>query len=101
MADIKHCYNCKYYNAYYTKGYKQFDKTDLGLCTKTKTTVEKSGECDNFSRCSYTRFGRKEAALVAVRENINLLFELKQILEDDNDDLIDDFANNLKDKLRK
>lgn len=100
MADSKHCYNCNYYNPYYTKGHKQFDKTDLGFCSKTKTTVEKHGVCDKFSVCRYTRFGRKEAALAAVTENINLLSELKQILEDDNDDLIDEFADNLKKRLK-
>lgn len=27
----KHCYGCKYYKPYFTKGYIQFDRCDIGL----------------------------------------------------------------------
>lgn len=101
MKDNKHCYNCEYYKPYYTKGYKQFDKTDLGLCVKTKDTVEKQYACDKFTFCHYIRVGKKDAALAALTENINILVELKQILEEDRDEIIDGFANNLKKELKK
>lgn len=95
------CYSCKYFKAYYTKGYKEFNKTNLGLCTKSEKTVEKCDGCAELAFCHYTRIGRKEAALAAVVENINLLAELKQILTEDRDEFIDEFANNLKQEFKK
>ncbi len=84
----KHCYGCKYYNPYYTKGYIQFDKRDIGFCSKKKATVEKGEFCENYTRKIYGRINRKQAALSALAEHINVLAEIKQILEEDDEEAI-------------
>lgn len=84
----KHCYGCKYYKPYYTKGYIQFDRCEIGLCSKKKATVERHEVCENYSCMYYGRVNRKQAALSAITEHINILSELKQILEEDDDEAI-------------
>lgn len=84
----KHCYGCKYYKPYYAKGYIQFDRCEIGLCSKKKATVERHEVCENYSCMYYGRVNRKQAALSAITEHINILSELKQILEEDDDEAI-------------
>ncbi|MDE6104892.1 MAG: hypothetical protein K2G38_04350 [Clostridia bacterium] len=94
--ESKHCYGCRYYKPYYTKGNIQFDRCEIGLCAKTKTTVEKHGLCENYSCMYYARINRKQAALAALTENINVLSEIKQILEEDDDEAIKELFFNFK-----
>lgn len=93
---IKHCYGCKYYKPYYTKGYVQFDRCDIGLCSKKKTTVEKYEVCEQYACMFYGRINRKQAALAAIAEHINVLAELKQILEEDDDEAIQELFFDFK-----
>ncbi len=96
----KHCYGCKYYKPYYTKGYTQFDRCDIGLCSKKKTTVGKHEFCENYTCKYYGSVNRKQAALSALVEHINVLAEIKQILEEDDEEAIKklflDFKNRKK-----
>ena len=92
----KYCYSCKHYKPYYTKGYKQFDKCDIGLCSKKKATVEKQEVCEKYSCMYYGRIDRKQAALSAVADHINVLSELKQILEEDDDEAIQELFFDFK-----
>ena len=85
-SESKHCYGCKYYKPYFTKGYIQFDKCDIGLCGKKKTTVDKNEVCEQFTSMFYGRVNRKQAALTAIAEHINVLAELKQIIDEDDDE---------------
>ncbi|MDE5601278.1 MAG: hypothetical protein K2J16_02150 [Clostridia bacterium] len=96
MSENKHCYSCKFYKPYYTKGYKQFDRCDIGLCTKKKATVEKQEVCNLYSSMYIGRIDRKQAALSAVTDHINLLSELKQILEEDDDEAIQELFFDFK-----
>ncbi len=96
----KHCYGCKYYKPYYTKGYTQFDKCDIGLCSKKKTTVEKHEVCENYT-CMYSgRMNRKQAALSALAEHINVLAEIKQILEEDDEEAIKELFFDFKNRKK-
>ena len=101
MSDNQHCYNCCFYKPYYTKGYKQFDRLDFGMCGKTKETKDKHCSCRDFSNKFYARVNRKEAALAAVTENINLLVELKQILEEDDEEALQAFLTDYRRLKRK
>lgn len=87
----KFCYGCRFYRPYYTKGYKQFDKLDIGRCGQTGNTVEKHEGCERFQNMYYGRVDRKEAALAALAENLNTLSEIKQILEDDESEALEEF----------
>ena len=96
MSEERHCYGCRFYKPYYIKGYVQFDRCDIGLCAKQKTTVERHGFCENYSCAYYGRVNRKQAALSAIAEHINVLSELKQILEEDDDEAIKELFFNFK-----
>ena len=87
-GENKHCYSCQYYRPYYIKGNTQFDKCEIGLCKKTKTTVERYGDCDKFSFFYHGRIGRRQAALTAITEHIYLWSEVEQILDEDADEAI-------------
>ena len=84
----RHCYGCKYYKPYYIKGNIQFDRCDIGLCKRKKQTVDKNDICEEYSSMFYGRVKRRESALLAVIEHINILSELKQILEEDDEEAI-------------
>lgn len=96
----KHCYSCKYYKPYYTKGYSQFDRCDVGLCVKNKTTIGKHEFCENFVCVYYGRVKRKQAALSAIAEHINILAEIKQILEEDDNEAIKELFFDFKNRKR-
>ena len=96
----KHCYGCKYYSPYYTKGYTQFDRCDIGLCTKKKATVEKHECCEKYVCMYYGRINRKQAALSALAEHVNVLHEIKQILEEDDEETIEELFYNYKNRKR-
>ena len=98
--DNKHCYSCKYYKPYYTKGNVQFDRCDIGLCTKKKATVEKHELCENYACMYYVRISRKQSALNALTEHINLLAEIKQILDEDDDEAIKELFFDFKNRKR-
>jgi len=87
----KRCYDCRFYRPYYVKGYIRFDKLDMGQCRQTETTVEKHGGCEKFQNMHYCRIDRKQAALAALTENLNAIGELKQILEDDESEALEEF----------
>ena len=100
MSEEKHCYGCRFYKPYYVKGNIQFDKCDIGLCAKKKATVEKRDICDKYENMYYARISYKKVALSAIAEHINVLAELKQILEEDDEEdiaqLLYDFKNRKK-----
>ena len=88
----KFCYNCRFYKPYYTKGNIQFDKLDMGLCNQTKTTIEKHNHACGFFQCTYyARLSKREAALKALTENLNALAEIKQILEENEEEALQAF----------
>lgn len=44
---------------------------------------------------------RKEAALAAITENVNVLSEIKQILEEDDEDAMEEFLIRMKQQKKK
>ena len=88
----KFCYNCRFYKPYYTKGNIHFDKLDIGLCKQTNTTIEKHNHACGFFQCTYyARLSKKEAALSALTQNLNAIAEIKQILEEDDEEILEAF----------
>lgn len=83
MSDNKYCYNCNKYKPYYTKGYIKFDKCDIGLCGVSRKTVDKHDGCEYFGYKCYSRA------------------ELKQILEEEDEELLDQFLVNFKNAKKK
>ncbi len=101
MEGNKNCYNCYYYKPYYTKGYLQFDRCDIGKCMKRKETVDKHDTCECYVRNSYPSFNKKTVALMAIKGHIDLLAELKQILEEDDEELLEDLLRQVKNQKKK
>jgi len=89
MEEIKFCYNCNHYKPYYTKGYFKFDRCDIGNCSQRKDTVEKHETCECYTRRSHISYNKKGAALATIKEHIDLLAEIKQILEEDDEELLE------------
>lgn len=81
--DNKKCYSCRFYKPYYTKGYFKFDKQEVGFCCSNKSATNYNETCGKFSNKNHVRIGRKQAALKALVDNLNILAEIKQILEED------------------
>ena len=49
MQDEKNlCYRCRYFDRYYTKAVKAFQKTKLGWCCKKMHNVESQSGCENY-----------------------------------------------------
>ena len=96
----KHCYGCRHYKPYYTKGNMQFDRCDIGLCTKKKATVERHENCEHYISMYYARINRKQAALDALAEHINVLAEIKQILQEDDDEAVEELLYNFKNRKK-
>ena len=48
MDNKKKCYNCTWFQRYYTKGTKKFSQTKLGRCCIKNDTVEACATCDKF-----------------------------------------------------
>lgn len=50
----KHCYRCKNFIAYYTKGEKRFNKIKIGWCGKRLEEVNLHFNCDKYSPKGYS-----------------------------------------------
>jgi len=100
MSDAK-CFRCEYFKAYYTKGRTNFSKLEIGLCTKKNETIEKHCECEKFRVKYCGRFNRKQLALDALTENINLFAEIKQILEEDDEESLEELLFEYKRRKKK
>ena len=98
MSNNNNCSNCRFYVPYYKKGQFKFEKLDIGSCAKTKSPVEKHNGCESFSNRLYARINRRQVVLTAIAENINLLAEMKQILEEDDSDAIEELIFDYKRK---
>lgn len=87
-----YCYNCRFYHPYYTKGYKKFDRQDIGLCGNKRLTIEKhNNACEKFQYKYYARVSPKNAALEALADSLNTIAEIKQILEEDDEEALQAF----------
>lgn len=86
MSGNHYCYGCLYYKPYYIKEIKEFEKLDIGKCCKKKLTVNKREVCEYYSNKHYNRVDIKKVACKVIVENIEILAEIKQILEEDNEE---------------
>lgn len=66
-----------------------------------RETVEKPHSCSSFGFKHYDRIDRKQPALSVLTENINLLTEIKQILEEDEEEALENLFENFKSQKRK
>lgn len=98
--ESKHCYGCRFYKPYYTKGYRQFEKCDIGLCGQSKSTVDKHDSCEKYFCTYHARIDYKKATLAAITEHVNVLAEIKQILEEDDEEAVEELLYNFKNRKK-
>lgn len=101
MSENKHCYGCRFYDPYYTKGNFKFDRCNIGRCGRTRLTVDRYESCEYYSFKYYARIDRKQAALSAIVENVNLLSEIKQILEEDDEEVLEELLLKIRERKQK
>lgn len=78
----RHCWDCRYYNAYYTKGNNQFDKVKQGYCKKRDTTTANHESCETWTYHAYPRKVYKSHALMTLENIANSLTGVAQILRE-------------------
>ncbi len=84
----KECFRCRNFDAYYTKGYCCFMRTNCGQCSVTKETVEKYSTCENW-KCRYTPYKIKQKAVMqGLEEALTRLNSIKLILDEKLEDII-------------
>ena len=77
------CYRCIFFDRYYTKETKHFQRTSCGMCRKKSENVFACGVCDYYSQ----RQGGYRSRLVIKRCLHELLIEISEVrkmLEVDN-----------------
>jgi len=82
------CYRCRDFDRYFTKGYTNFDKTNIGWCRKKHGVVNKGESCEFFKTRLYPR--RDNKILQITLENLlDEISEIRKILESENDETAD------------
>lgn len=76
----KACWNCRWYKAYYTKGWCYFDKLSYGLCKRKNQTVDKRELCEGWYSNSSLRKLRMKIALAKLEELTDSITEIRQVL---------------------
>ena len=77
---VQKCWNCGNFRAYYTRGICSYDKTPYGFCNKKRKVVDKSKNCDNWSKSfkmKKIREGLRQKVLERISEDIATM---KQIM---------------------
>ena len=78
------CYKCKNFDRYYTKGVKQFDKTQIGWCYVNRKDVNIHDCCDKYEL--KTRRGICKITLRScLNDLLNELSSIRQVFEADNE----------------
>ena len=74
------CYRCRFFDRYYTKGIREFEKTKLGWCCEKMQTVVSQGGCGEYE----LRKRRKDYGLIAyhLSDLLAQVSSLRQIIEE-------------------
>ncbi|MDE6585189.1 MAG: hypothetical protein K2K80_00715 [Clostridia bacterium] len=78
----KECCRCHFFEAYYTKAYCCFLRSDCGRCFKTKETVKKHSTCDKWKTKVYYRETSTFEIVGGINQAITDLNEIRNFLED-------------------
>ena len=76
----KACWNCRFYKAYYTKGFSGFNKEKCGLCTQENAIKNNQESCIRWQSNQLLRALRKQSAIRALTKALNDISEIQQIL---------------------
>ena len=84
-GDGSKCYNCKYFDGYYTKGTVRYDKTKLGWCFKNHCIVKTQETCEHYVYRPRTRKSSR-ALKMHLSDILTELSEIRKVLEEEHDD---------------
>ena len=76
------CGNCRYYDAYYTKGISQFEIQKIGRCALFEKTLDKYEYCSAWQSNEQRLKTRRAVAEKELSELLERTSQLKQILEE-------------------
>ncbi len=77
------CFQCKYFDCYYTREIKQFKKAKCGWCKKNKEVVKLQNSCVNYIfKQKNVRYDYSIKRFLS--DVLTELSELRQILEEEN-----------------
>lgn len=82
----KECWNCKFFNYYYTKGLTFFNRESFGFCKKNRRLCDNHETCDLWEYKFEKRNTRKEATLTQLPIVLEKLAQLEQILIEEYED---------------
>lgn len=83
----RECWSCRFYRAYYTKGFCRFEKSDGGFCNRSKEQIaDKHHTCELWCYNHIDRRLRKEVALKSLVEVLRSLGILCTILEEEHEE---------------
>ena len=74
------CYNCKNLIRYYTKGIKQFNKSDLGWCVEKQEHVNVKNQCINFIATPKHKI-RKRSINRYLNDLLTEITEIRKVIE--------------------
>ena len=77
----RECCRCAYFEAYYTKAYCSFLRTDCGLCDKQNQTVKKHGSCEFYKTKYHPRKIKRNAVLDELEKALTTINGIKLILD--------------------
>lgn len=83
MSDsISKCYKCKYFDRYYVKDIKRFNRTEMGWCCEKRESVKVDGGCDKFDMKPPSKKSERILA-VSLSEILAEISELRNIIEEE------------------
>lgn len=79
----KKCWSCGRFQRYYTKGYCNFQKEDIGFCSSQNKIVRKDESCKRWNYRQSVRNMRKQMAISSIVDIRSKLEVIEQILTEE------------------
>lgn len=79
----KKCWSCGKFHAYYTKGFCNLQKEEVGYCTSHNKIVNKSESCKTWRYCERVRNMRKNMAINAIVDISTKMEVIAEILKEE------------------
>ena len=81
----KKCVDCRFYRAYYIKGYQKFDRLKKGVCVRDSlddTVTENREACENYLKKIPKEFIHKTMAMMRLDKIAEDMQAIRQIIEE-------------------
>lgn len=82
-GENKKCWSCGRFQSYYTKGYCNFQKEEVGFCSSQNKIVCKNDSCEMWHFLPRVRNMRKQMAINSIVDIRSKLEAIEQILTEE------------------